>query len=180
MIFAKPKQKYLRRILLGILVFLTAMAQNASWLPVLYGARAFALIPLVAAIAFYDHPVAAVLYGALAGVLWDAMSPAGGFHGIYLALVAFLCAVCMRYFLNRNFVTIAILSLSTIALYLVVRWFITYAALPGLDAAQILYPLWRYALPDLGYTMLFTPLMFTLVHAIVQRTSKKQQKVLAE
>ena len=166
------KNKYLRRALLGLLVFITAIAQNVPWLPVVFGARAFPLLPLIAAIAFYDQPTAAVIYGAFAGVLWDVMSPVGGYHGIYLTIVAFACAMSIRYFFNRNFVTIAIMSLSTAVLYLLVHWFIAYATLE-LPASELLYPLWRYALPNLGYTMLLVPLMFTLVSAAVKRTSRR-------
>jgi len=170
----QQQKKYLRRVLLGLLVFLTAIAQNVPWLPVVYGARAFPLIPLVAAIAFYDQPVPAIFYGALAGAIWDVSSPTGAYHGIYLVIAAFACAMGMRYILNKNVFTIALLAFVTTAVYLVVRWFIDFAVLPGLSPAQLVQPLWRYSLPDLGYTLLLTPLMFTLVSIIVRRTSRKQ------
>lgn len=173
------KNKYLRRALLGALVFFVAMVQNVPWLPVVFGAQAFPLVPLVVAIAFFDQPVSAVLYGAIAGVLWDAMSPVGGYHGFYLTIVAFACAIGMRYFFNRNFVTITITSLSAVGLYLLARWFIGFATM-GFPSAEIIYPLWRYMLPSFGYTMLFTPLCFLLVGAIIKRTAKRQQKVIAE
>ena len=174
------QKKYLRRVLLGLLVFFTAMAQNVPWLPVIYGARAFPLIPLVAALAFYDQPVPAILYGALAGVVWDVSSPVGAFHGVYLVIAAFACAMLMRYILNRNFVTIAALSFVTTTIYLLIRWFIIYAVLPGLSPAQLALPLLRESLPALGYTMLLVPLMFTLVSIIVRRTSRKQVAVTAQ
>jgi len=170
----QQQKKYFRRVLLGLLVFLTAMAQNVPWLPVIYGARAFPLIPLVAAIAFYDQPIPAILYGALAGVIWDVSSPVGAFHGIYLVIAAFACAMLMRYILNRNFFTIAMISFVAITIYLLIRWFITFAILPGISPAQLTLPLLRESLPALGYTMLLVPLMFTLVSLIVRRTSRKQ------
>jgi len=169
------QKRILRRALLGLLVFLTAMAQNVPWLPVVYGARGFPLLPLVVAIAFYDQPVPAILYAALAGILWDISF--GGYHAIYLTLIAFLCAVVMRYFLNRNFITISLLSLATAIVYFLVRWFATYAFLPGLTPLQITAPLLTESLPNLGYTMLMTPLMFFLVSLIVRRTSRRQIEI---
>ena len=179
MALTKPqKRKYFRRALLGILVLITAMAQNVPWLPVLFGgARAFPLLLLVVAIAFYDQPVPAVLYGALAGVIWDVSSPNAAFHGIYLTMIAFACAMLMRYVLNKNFFTIAMLSFGTTTIYLIIRWFIDFAVLPGLTPAQLTLPLLHESLPSLGYTLLFAPLMFTLVSLIVRRTSRKQVSV---
>ena len=174
------QKKYLRRVLLGLLVFLIAMAQNVPWFPVVYGARAFPLIPLVAAIAFYDQPIPAILYGAFAGVVWDVSSPTGAYHGIYLVIVAFACAMLMRYVLNRNAFTIAMLSLAATAIYLLIRWFITYAFLPDLTPAQLARPLLHESLPALGYTMLLVPLMFTLVSIIIRRTSRRQIDVAAQ
>ena len=178
----KPKltnqqKKYFRRTLLGLLVLLIAMAQNALWFPVVYGARAFPLIPLVAAIAFYDQPIPAILYGALAGVIWDAASPAGAYHGIYLTIAAFACTMLMRYILNRNVFTIALLSFGATSIFLIIRWFISYAFLPDLTPAQLISLLLNESLPALGYTMLLTPLMFTLVSIIVRRTSRRQVTV---
>ena len=176
MALTKPQQrKYFRRALLGLLVLLTAMAQNVPWFPVIFGgARAFPLLLLVVAIAFYDQPVPAVLYGALAGIIWDVSSHNAAFHGIYLVIVAFACAMLMRYILNKNILTIAMLSFGTTLIYLIIRWFIYFAVLPGLSPAQLARPLLHESLPSLAYTLLLTPLMFTLVHLIVRRTSRKQ------
>jgi len=171
------QKKYFRRALLGLLVLFTAMAQNVPWLPVVYGARAFPLIPLVIAIAFYDQPIPAILYAALAGIIWDVSSPTGAYHGIFLVVAAFAVAMLMRYFLNRNIFTIAMLSFVATTIYLLVRWFITFAILPNLSPAQLTLPLLRESLPALGYTMLTVPLVFTLVSLIVRRTSRKQLSV---
>jgi len=168
------RRKYTRRVLMGALVFTVAMAQNVPWLPPVYGARALPLLPLVAVIAVYDQPVPAILFGALAGALWDVASPAYGLHAVYLAAAAFACAMCMRYFLNRNLLTVALLCLGTAALYLLARWFADYAVLEALTAAEMTRPLLREALPTLGYTMLTVPVCALAVTGIVRRTSRRQ------
>jgi len=176
----QQKRKYLRRGLLGLLVLFTAMAQNVLWLPVIYGARALPLLPLVVAIAIYDQPVPAIIYGALAGAAWDVSSASGGYHAIYLAIAAFACAMGMRYFLNKNFFTVLLLAFAVVSIYLIVHWFTVFAVLPNLTPAQITLPLLREALPSLGYTMLLAPLCFTLVSIAVRRTSRRQRRVKAE
>jgi len=174
------RKKYLRRLLMGVLVFLVAMAQNVPWLPSILGARAWPLLPLVVAVAVCDQPVPAIVFGAFAGVLWDFSSPSHGLHAIYLAFIAFACAMLLRYILNRNAFTVALLSFLSIAIYLLLRWFGEYATLPNLSPAALARPLWRSALPSLAYTMLLTPILYALVHQIVRKTSRRQRGVLAE
>jgi len=171
------RRKYLRRMLLGCLVFVAAMAQNVPWFPVIYGARALPLLPIVAVIAVYDQPGPAIFYGAFAGAVWDVVSPARGMHALYLAAAAFACAMCMRYFLNRNSYTVALLSFGTTAVYLLGRWFADYAILEGLSPAEVSRPLLYEALPALGYTFALTPICVLLVRGAVKRTSRKQVEV---
>ncbi|MCL2300775.1 MAG: hypothetical protein FWC27_11605, partial [Firmicutes bacterium] len=124
-------KKYLRRALLGALVFLTAMAQNVPLLPGIYGVRPLPLLPLVIAIAVLDQALPGVLFGAAAGLLWDLSSPAAIPHALYLVTAAFVCAMLMRYVLIRNKLTVSLLMLLFTAGYLLMRWGTDYARLPG-------------------------------------------------
>ncbi|MCL2195505.1 MAG: rod shape-determining protein MreD [Oscillospiraceae bacterium] len=174
------RNRILRRTALGALVLITAMAQFVPWLPVVYGARAFPLLVLVAAIAYYDQAASAVVYGALVGALWDIASPRGTYHAIFLAIAAFFCAMGVRYFFNRNKVSKVLIPVALTAVYVFLRWALDTLARPDITFAQNTTMLLRETLPSLGYTLLFAPLMFTLVSLIVRRTSRRQQRVLAE
>ncbi|MCL2445716.1 MAG: hypothetical protein FWD06_02985 [Oscillospiraceae bacterium] len=174
------RNRILRRIALSALMLLTAMAQFVPWLPVVYGARAFPLLMLVAAIAYYDQAASAVLYGALAGILWDIAAPYGTYHAVFLAVAAFLCAMGVRYFFNRNKVSKVLIPIAMTAAYIFLRWTLDTLALPGITFAQNMPMLLRESLPSLGYTLLLAPLMFTLVSLIVRRTSRRKQRVLAD
>jgi|GEM_PF-1640664 len=174
------RNRILRRTALGALVLLTAMAQFVPWLPVVYGARALPLLVLVAAIAYYDRAVAAIVTAAFAGVLWDIAAPHGTYHAIYLAIAAFLCAMGVRYFFNRNKVTKVLIPIAVTAVYVFLRWFVDTLILPGMSFAQTTPLLLRETLPSLGYTLLLAPLMFTLVSVIVRRTSRRRQRIVGE
>jgi len=150
------------------------------WLPAVYGARALPLLPVVAAIAIYDQPVSAIFYGAFAGVLCDLAIASRGFHAIYFTCAAFACAMLLRYFLNRNVFSIALLSFGITVLYLLLRWFADFAALPNLSSAERTLPLLTESLPNLVYTMILVPLCVTLVRVIIKRTSRRQSGVLVD
>ena len=169
------RKKYLRRILLTFLVFLTAMAQNVPWLPGILGVHALPLLPLTVAIAVLDQEVPAILFGAFAGLLWDISIPGLPWNAIYPTAAAFACAMLMRYVLNHNWLTVSLLSLITAAGHLLLRWFLD---THGMDHAA--WALARYTLPSLAYTLLLVPLCYALVRLIVRKTSRRQRGVLAE
>ena len=168
-------KKNIRRLLLGALVFLTAMAQNVPWLPGIYGVRALPLLPLVVAVAVLDQALPGVLYGAFAGLLWDIAGPTAMPHAVYLACAAFICAMLMRYVLVRNALTVGLLMLLFAAGYLALRWWLDYHLLPGEPLPGGVYALLRYSLPSLGYTMLTAAPMYMLTNAVVKRTSRRSK-----
>jgi len=172
---ALKRKKYIRRTLLGVLVFLAAMAQNVPWLPGAWGARALPLLPLAVAIAVQDREIPAMLLAALGGLLWDIATPGFPWNALYLTAVSFACAMLMRYVLNRNWLTVSLLTLLASAFHFLPRWAIQYHGLPGASRALL-----RYTLPSLAYTLLLTPLCYLLVRQIVRKTSRRQRGVLAE
>jgi len=168
-------KKNLRRFLLGVLVFLTAMAQNVPLLPGIYGVRPLPLLPLVIAIAVLDQALPGVVFGAAAGLLWDISSPAAIPHALYLTCAAFICAMLMRYVLIRNKLTVGLLTLLFTAGYLALRQATDYAGLE--DGA---FALLRYSLPSLAYTMLLAIPIYYLTQNIVRRTARRSKAFVPE
>ncbi|MDR3313374.1 MAG: rod shape-determining protein MreD [Oscillospiraceae bacterium] len=168
----KKRNRYLRRLLLGLLVLFAAMAQNVPWLPAFFGVRALLLLPLVVSIAVLEQEVPAICFGALAGLLWDvsAQDPRG-WHALFLTVIAFICAMLMRYLFNCNLLTVGLLGFAAAALYLFARWALD-SLVPGvgLDFEALL----RFYLPRLVYTMALLPLCYWLVRAVVRKTSRRQ------
>ena len=180
----QKRKKYMRRALLSALLFLVALAQNVPWLPDIFGARPLPLIPLVVCIAVLDQEVPGVLFGGLAGILWDLSSAGVPWHAMYLTAVAFLCAMLMRYLFNRNARTISLLIFLSTLLYLLLRWLFD-QALPYLNHMQApfnpyegyLFTFLRYSLPSLAYTLALAPLCYYLTWFVVKRTSRRQRQV---
>ncbi|MDR1928188.1 MAG: rod shape-determining protein MreD [Oscillospiraceae bacterium] len=173
----QKRKQYLRRVLLTLLVLLTAMAQNVPWLPAIFGLRALPLLPLTVAIAILEQEIPAVLFAALGGLSWDLAADSHGLHALFLTATGFLCAMLLRYLLNRNWQTVALLSAAVSAGYLFLRWALEFA-FPGRDLAMAV--LLRSVLPSAAYTMLFCPFFYLLVRHIVRRTSRRQRGVLAQ
>ena len=155
-------------MLLGALVFLTAMAQNVPWLLPVFKVHALPLLPLVVAIAALDQALPGVLFGAFAGLLWDITAPPGIPHAVYLTCAAFICAMLMRYVLIRNKLTVGLLMFIFTAGYLAIRWALDYAGLPGGASALL-----RYSLPSLVYTMLTAMPVYLLARGVVRNTSRR-------
>jgi rod shape-determining protein MreD len=168
------KRKYLRRALLAVLVFFVAMAQSVPWLPAVFGLHAFPLLPLVVSIAVLDQTVPAIFFGAGAGLLWDLNHDGFGWHALLLTVVAFVCAILLRYVLNRNWLTVSLLLLLFESIYFALRWLEQFAARPDALAGLL-----QVVLPEFAYTAVLSPLCYWLVWGVVRRTARRQKGVLS-
>ncbi|MDR2526055.1 MAG: rod shape-determining protein MreD [Oscillospiraceae bacterium] len=166
------RNQYIRRLLLSLLVFLVATAQSVPWLPLVFGAAALPLLPLVVCIAVLEQEVPAILFGALAGLCWDAASPdPRGWHALYLTVVAFVCAALMRYILNRNIWTVTLLSSAAAFVYLLLRWLLdAFSGGTGLEPSSAVV----FYLPRFAYTMVLLAPCYALVRGIVRKTARKR------
>jgi rod shape-determining protein MreD len=173
----RKKRRYARRLALSLLVLLVALAQTVPLLPPIFGVRALPLIPLVVALAILDQEVPAVCYAFVAGLIWDVFAVSRGWNAMFLTVLGFVCAMLMRYFLNRNRLSAALLFSVAVGGYLLFRWVIIYV-FQRYD--QAIWVLARYELPSFCYTMLLAPLEYAVVRAVVRRTSKRQGGVLAQ
>ena len=178
------RKKYIRRALLAGLVFLVAMAQNVPWLPGIFGVLPLPLIPLVVCIAVLDQEVPGILFGTFAGILWDFSSEGFAWHAMYLTFAAFVCAMLMRYIINRNRLTITLLMLFFTFGYVTLHWlfdqllpYFRHAELPFNSYDGALFTYLRYCLPSGAYTMLLAPVCYGLSYWIVKRTSRKQRNI---
>ena len=183
----QKRKKYIRRAFLAGLVFLVAMAQNVPWLPGIFGVLPLPLIPLVVCIAVFDQEVPGILFGAFAGILWDFSSAGLAWHAMYLTFAAFVCAMLMRYVINRNRLTITLLMLFFTFGYVTLHWvfdqllpYFNNAHLPFNPYGGALSAYLRYCLPAVGYTMLLAPICYGLTYWIIKRTSRKQRSVYAK
>ncbi len=159
------KSLYIRRALIAVLVVLTALFQHTKGaLPVIGGVRAMPLVVLVAVIALFERSLAGLLFGLLAGVLWDFASSTGdGFFAVVLCLVGFLCGVASSFVLRNNIFSALFVSAVSLVSCLGVYWF-CFVYLKGYDPQA--EHLFGYYLPSCIYSLAFTPVYYYLIRAV--------------
>ncbi len=171
MSFEINKTLYIRRFIFVLLISLTSiLAHSRGLLPQIGKASAMALIPLVVCIAMYEKSVIGLFFGAFAGIMWDGFSvTADGFFAITLAVIGFFCGAMITLYLRTNFVTALILSFVSTSVCTILYW-LFFIVGNGYDS--VFYILTEYYLPGIAYTMVFVPLYYYVIKAVVNREIK--------
>lgn len=166
---------YIRKALLLALVVLTAVFQHTRGaMPELFGTRAMLLIPLTVAISMYERSFYGLLYGALAGILWDFATVGGdGFFSVCLASVGFFTGSLVTYLMRNKLSGNLILSLCSVTSVNVAYWFVFILRKGYEGAGDVLF---GYYLPSIIYTMLFAFVYYYLVGLIFRLTAKKEKR----
>lgn len=158
-----------RRTVFVIMIVLADILQNTQgFFPEIFSARAFLLIPLVVCLGMFEREIVGALLGAFAGVLWDGVSGlADGYNALFLMLVGAVCGLLINLLMRNHLLTALILSSSAVFLYSVfyVLFFVT---AQGVDGAIWLF--FRFYLPSIIYTVIFTPVFYLIVRHIMRLT----------
>ncbi len=157
------------------LVALTAVFQHTNgWIPTLFGTKAMILIPLVVTIAMYERSMSGLVFGALAGILWDFATVRGdGFFSVMLSCVGFFAGTLVTYFIRNNLISALILNFGSITIVNISYWLLFILRKGYEGSEQVLF---SYYLPSILYTMLFAFIYYYLVGFIVKATSKKKKE----
>lgn len=166
---------YIRRALFVCLVAVTAVFQHTDGrIPSLFGTKAMLLVPLVVTIAMYERSMSGLIFGALAGILWDFATVRGdGFFSVMLACVGFFAGTLVTYFIRNNLISSLILNLGSIGIVNVSYWMLFILRKGYEGAAEVLF---SYYLPSVLYTMIFAFIYYYLVGFIVKATAKKKKR----
>lgn len=168
---------YIKRILLFLLVLITAAVQNTvGLLPTVFGARFFPLIPLVIAIGMCDGALPGLFYGAAAGAFWDvcAFGP-DGLHGLYLALIGCAAGILVRYFMKNRLLTQYCLCAPACVIYVVLYWFVS-VSLPVGDAGS--EKLLLFYLPSAVITAAISFITYFIVKFICSKLHEKEENIV--
>ena len=160
-----------RRVSLALILLLLSLLQNTDgYFPQIFGVRALLLIPAVVCIAMFERDLAGMLFGLFAGAMWDTSASGASFNALFLLTVGFICGTLINTIMRNNIVTATLLSAIFIPIYHVGYWFFHYIVgglvFTGFDSAKFMF--FRYYLPGIAYTLVFTPLMFIIVRSIVK------------
>lgn len=160
------KKLIMRKGSLALMLLILAVLQNTEgFFPQIFGVRALLLIPAVVCIAMYERDVSGMLFGLFAGAMWDTSASGASFNALFLLTVGFICGTLINTIMRNNIVTATLLSAIFIPIYHVGYWFFHYV-FTGFDSAKFMF--FRYYLPGIAYTLVFTPLMFIIVRSIVK------------
>lgn len=156
--YGNNKQKYIRFGLYALIIIVVALVQNSPYvLPEIFGARALVLLPLVVSIAMFEREIAAAIFGAIAGILWDICSVRDGFNSIVLLLICAVCSLLIIRLMRNNILTAMVLGAGAIvcynALYIIINLIFGGA---GASIAQI----FTFYLPTGIYTLAFVPAFY--------------------
>lgn len=167
-------ENYIRKILLLALVAITAVFQHTDGaIPSLFGTKAMLLVPLVVAIAVHERSVNGLIFGTVAGILWDFATVRGdGFFSVALCAVGFVCGCLITYIMRNSLATNMLLSGVSIFAVNTVYWLV-FIFRKGYEGAWDV--LFGYYLPSVLYTLIFGVVYYYLVGFIHKATVKKKE-----
>lgn len=160
---------WLRRAIFAVFILVAYLLQNTpGFFPAIFGVRAYFLISLTVCLGLFERELTGAVFGAFAGALWDIAAPGGdGFYAILLMLIGMLCGILVNTIMRNNLITAMLLNLVAHLLY-VSLYVVIFVLAAGVDSAGWL--LVRYYLPSVLYSILFTPIVYLSVRAVMNRT----------
>ena len=134
----------------------------------IYGVQPVLSVFAIAAIAMFEGASAGVAAGFMLGFMFDSMtSHYLGFHILMYMLTGYLCGyLCIRYF-RKKLATVMLLGLASSLLVSLLKFMFVYLIF---DRAPF-SALWTVVLPEVGYSVLFTPILYLVVRLIYLKTS---------
>lgn len=160
----QKKNLIIRRVLLGLLIFIVAFLQcDSGRFPQLFGIRALIIIPSVVAVGMFEKEIPGIFYGLFAGALWDTVASGNNFNAIIMVIAGYTAALLISTVMRCNIATHMIISAVFLLIYSFGYWAFHYL-FKGYDGALLL--LFRYYLPGILYTSVFSPFIFLIVRSI--------------
>lgn len=167
----QKKNLIFRRLSLALILLLISVVQNTNgFFPQVFGIRALLLIPSVVCIAMYERDKWGMFLGLFAGALWDIFASGASYNALFLLTAGFLCGTLINTIMRNNIVTASILTFIFSAIYSIIYWFFHFV-FANLDSA--FFMLWRYYLPGIAYTTVFTPIIFIIVRSVEKKFSEE-------
>ena len=162
------KNIYLRRLILGVTVLVTAMIQNTAGLfPDIFGARALLLNPAVISIAMFERENSGMSVGLFAGAIWDMCSYTSlSYRTIRLTIFAFTCGALIKNIMRNNLVCALLLCGTSTLIYCLLSWLIAYVFNGYSTALKVLF---EHYIPSAVFTMIFLPIYYFFVRYISKK-----------
>lgn len=163
--YGDNKPRVIRRIIFAVLIAVAVILQNsAGGLLEFFGARVFLVIPVCVCVSMFEREVAAAIFGAFAGVLWDISSVADGFNSFVLMILCAVCSLLISRLMRNNALTSLVLGAAGVAVYEIAYLFVRLFS-AGTSISQLL----GFYLPSFVITALVTPICYFVIKEIYNR-----------
>lgn len=164
----QQKILWVRRGIFVLLILLAHLVQNTpGWFPVFFGIHVYFLLTFTVCLGLFEREIAGAAFGLFAGVLWDSVSPLGdGYHAFLFLIIGAVCGVLINTIMRNNLITALLLNTVAHVLYAAL-YAVFFVLAQGVDNADWLFL--RYYLPSALVSVLFTPIVYLLVRAVMRR-----------
>ena len=173
--FTASKNIGIRRALFLLVAVVSAIIQNTPGFRLSLGAWSpMLLIPFVVCVAMYERSLSGLLYGVLAGTLWDFGSTgADGMYTLMLATIGFSVGMIITFYVRNRLFSAFVLTLASSTAVSVAYWMI-FVLRKGFEGTWAIL-LSRF-LPIALYTAVFVFIYYYLIGFIVKATGKGDKK----
>ncbi|MBE6774181.1 MAG: rod shape-determining protein MreD [Ruminococcaceae bacterium] len=168
------KQMGLRRGLIILVMIASALIQHTPGFNLNIGNLSpMLLIPFTVCVAMYERSTAGLVYGLLAGALWDfASTGADGMFTLMLLCIGFGIGILITFVLRNRLVTSVFLSLVCCIAVSVAYWGI-FILRKGYDGTWMI--LFTHFLPQAVYSAAFVFIYYYLIGFIISATGKNER-----
>ena len=172
-LLAYVRGRYLRWTAYGLfLLVLFLLQMSPCGLPAVWGVRPYPLVLLVVSAAMFEGPVGGAAMGMAAGLLWDMYSARlyGG-RALTLLVIGCACGLLVRLFMRNNLLSALLLMGAAVLLFGLGDWLLVYVLYGKTEPFGVLV---RLVLPRIGYTFVFSPLIYYVNYGCVRLLRDRQ------
>lgn len=115
---------YIKRFVLGFIIVLAAVLQNTpDVMPAMFSANPMLLIPVVVSIAMFESEIVSMVFGLIAGLLWDMTASEGHFfHSLILCVSAFFISMLVRRRVRNTLFGSMVMSFAVVFIHNTLYW----------------------------------------------------------
>ncbi len=158
------KPKIMRRLVFFLIILVVGVLQSSSVLPEVFGFKLLPLLPLTVMVGMFERETYGMIYGLLAGVLWDMnTATADGSYAMFFAFAGFVCGLLMTYLMMNNLLTAYILTAFWGIAYSGVSWLVS-VGVHGIEGGWRLF--FSFHLPTALLNVLMMPVFYYVIRAI--------------
>lgn len=156
---------YIKRFILGLIIVIAALLQNTPGvMPQMFSANAMLLIPVCVSIAMFESEIVSLVFGLVAGLLWDFTASEGYFfHSIVLCIAAFFVSMLVRRRVRNTLFGSMVLTFATVFLHNTVYW-ILFVLIPQSQGAGGVY--FRFYFLSCIYTVLMGIVIYLIIRPV--------------